>query len=327
MNPNRDPVLPPELDARLRTEPDADELARVWDLLDEATPASVGADEDAAWERLRAATLDAAAEAPAVDEASATQRARSTGRAPDRRARPTRRRRSRWVWAPVLAAVLAVAGGLYLSTPVTVTAPAGAFATATLPDGSTVALNSGSAIEYPREFWRLPFVAADERAVRLVGEAFFDVERSERPFVVATAGATVRVLGTMFNVRARDAATVVTVTEGRVRVEGAADAVVLGAGERARVAGGVPRAETANADPALAWRERGFAAQEQPLAAILAELERRYAVDVTLAAPSAADDTLTLYFPNPTDAEAILRDICTARDLNYRRTSRGFEVY
>ena len=314
MNPNRDPVLPPELDARLRAEPDADELARVWDLLGEATPASVGADEDAAWDSLRAATLDVPAGRSAVR------------RAADRPVRRSGRSRVRGVWAAVLVAVLAVAGWLYLSTPVTVTAPAGAFATVALPDGSTVELNSGSAIEYPRRFWRLPVVAADERTVRLVGEAFFDVEHGERPFVVATAEARVRVLGTMFNVRAREAATVVTVTEGRVRVEGAAEAVVLDAGERARVAGGVPRAEATNPDPALAWRDRGFAAQEQPLAAILAELERRYAVDVTLTAP-AAGDTLTLYFPKPADAESILRDICTARDLNYRRTSRGFEVY
>jgi ferric-dicitrate binding protein FerR (iron transport regulator) len=145
--------------------------------------------------------------------------------------------------------------------------------------------------------------------------------------VVQTAEARVRVLGTMFNVRARDAATTVTVTEGRVRVEGEAETVELSAGERARVIDGVPTSEEASVTNALAWRERGFAAQHQSLAAILAELERRYAVDITLTTPSAADDTLTLYFSQPTDAEAILNDICTARDLNYRRTSRGFEVY
>jgi ferric-dicitrate binding protein FerR (iron transport regulator) len=316
MTPNRDPSLPPELGARLRAEPDAAELVRVWDLLGEVAPADgTATDEDAAWDRLRAATV----EAPH----------RSAGRIADRPARRPRRRRVRWAWAPAVVVALLAVGWLYVSVPATVTAPAGAFAAVTLPDGSTVELNSGSRLEYPRAFWRLPFVAAEERPVRLVGEAYFDVERGPRPFVVETADAEVRVLGTAFNVRARDAATVVTVTEGRVRVEGAADAeaVVLGAGERARVAGGVPTAEAGGTAPALAWREQGFAAQEQPLAAILAELERRYAVDISLTTAGAADDTLTLYFPHPTDAESILRDLCTARDLNYRRTSRGFEVY
>lgn len=322
MNPNRAPHLPPDLDARLRAEPDAAELVRMWDLLDEAAPTPEPAsDVDAAWQSLRAATLDRA-------ESPRQSTVRAADRPPVRRERQSRTRRSRARrLAPALAFVLAAAGWLYLSIPMTVTAPAGSFATVNLPDGSTVELNSGSQIEYNRQFWRLPFVASDERTVRLVGEAFFDVERGERPFVVKTVEAQVRVLGTMFNVRARDAATVVTVTEGRVRVEGSAEAVELSAGERTRVIDGVPISDGASVANALVWRERGFAAQNLSLAAIFAELERRYAVDITLAAPSAADDTLTLYFSQPTDAEAILRDICTARDLNYRRTSRGFEVY
>jgi ferric-dicitrate binding protein FerR (iron transport regulator) len=319
MNPNRAPHLPPDLDARLRAEPDAAELARVWDLLDDATPSHDTSDVDEDWQRLRAATLDCTA--------SEDTPRRSAVRAADRPpARRPRRSRARWI-ASGLALVLAVAGWLYLSTPMTVTAPAGSFAMVQLPDGSTVELNSGSQLEYNRAFWRLPFIEADQRTVRLVGEAYFEVESAERPFVVQTAEAQVRVLGTMFNVRARDAATTVTVTEGRVRVEGAAEAVELGAGERARVIDGVTTSDAAGVANALAWRERGFAAQEQSLAAIFAELERRYAVDITLTTPDAADDTLTLYFSQPTDAEAILRDICTARDLNYRRTSRGYEVY
>ena len=310
----RTPAFPPELDDALRDEPDAAELARVWDLLGTAAPEPADAD-DSDWERLRVATLDAAS-AP-------------TRRAVDRAPRRSERRRIR-ILAPAFAVALALAGWIYLTTPVSVTAPAGSFTTVSLPDGSTVELNSGSAIEYERQFWRLPLVAAPERSVRLVGEAYFAVEKDGRPFVVETPDAQVRVLGTAFNVRTRDGlGTVVTVAEGRVRVEGTpgADAVVLGAGERARVEAGVPTADAAGAAQALAWRTRGFAAQDVPLAAILAELERRFAVDITLSAPDASGDTLTLYFPQPTDAEAILRDICTARDLRYRRTSRGFEVY
>ena len=310
----RTPALPPELDASLRDEPDAAELERMWDLLAAAEPSQDDADR-ASWDRLRAATVDAA-----------PTRARAADRAPVR----SQRRRPVRILVPALTALLAVAGWVYLATPISVTAPAGSFATVDLPDGSTVELNSGSAIEYARSFWRLPFVEAPERSVRLVGEAYFAVETDGRPFIVETADARVRVLGTEFNVRARDGVgTIVTVAEGRVEVVGAptADGVVLAAGERARVVSGVPEIETAGVEQALVWRSRGFAAQDLPLAAILAELERRFAVDVTLSASGAAGDTLTLYFPQPSDAESILRDICTARDLRYRRTSRGFEVY
>ena len=311
MKPPRKPALPPELDAHLRDEPEADELGRMWDLLGEAAPPTPSADTEAAWSRVRAATLGSPRERRAQDR-------------PPRRTRRTALR----TWTPILGVVLALAAWLWVAVPVSVTAPAGSFATVALPDGSVVELNSGSTLGYRRGFWKLPFVDAPVRAVRLDGEAYFAVERGARPFVVQTDEARVEVLGTAFNVRTRENATVVTVAEGRVRVEGERGGQVeLAAGERARVAGGAPEAMTTGARQALAWRSRGFAAQRQPLAAILAELERRYALDLHLAATHAADDTLTLYFPQPTDAEAILRDICTERSLNYRRTSRGFEVY
>ena len=65
----------------------------------------------------------------------------------------------------------------------------------TLPDGSSVQLNSGARIEYPTVFKK------NLRKVKLSGEAVFDVEHDEdRPFVVETFASDIRVLGTKFNV-------------------------------------------------------------------------------------------------------------------------------
>lgn len=65
----------------------------------------------------------------------------------------------------------------------------------TLPDGSSVQLNSGAKIEYPSVFKK------NLRRVKLSGEAVFDVEHDERcPFVVETFASDIRVLGTKFNV-------------------------------------------------------------------------------------------------------------------------------
>ncbi|MEM1043719.1 MAG: FecR domain-containing protein [Bacteroidota bacterium] len=318
-------ALPPELDAHLRDEPDAEELKRVWNLLGEIAPAPDETGEDAAWQRLRGEALGAS-----TVQTEPTAQTRPAARAPDRPARRADRRTRRRLWVPALAAALFLAGWVYLSAPVTVTASPGSFASLDLPDGSTVDLNSGSAVTYDRGFWNLPLIAAEARTVRLTGEAFFEVEHGDRPFVVETAGARVQVLGTSFNVRARGAETVVTVAEGRVQVEGAAEAgpVVLEAGGRARVVGGVPTPEASGTAHALVWRDQGFAVQEQPLATILSELERRYALDIDLTAAETEDGgLLTLYYPQPTEVETILRDICTDRELNYRRTSRGFEIY
>jgi hypothetical protein len=77
----------------------------------------------------------------------------------------------------------------------------------------------------------------------------------------------------------------------------------------------------------VAWRRGGFAAVDQPLAAVLDELGRRYAVDVALRTSAAAADRVTLYYPRPVGAEIIVADVCAARGLHYRRTSRGYEVF
>lgn len=65
-----------------------------------------------------------------------------------------------------------------------------------LPDGTHVYLNSGSKIEYGKDYGIL------SREVNLTGEAYFDVVKNPaKPFVIHTAKINVKVLGTAFNVR------------------------------------------------------------------------------------------------------------------------------
>ncbi|PST84406.1 anti-sigma factor [Pedobacter yulinensis] len=67
----------------------------------------------------------------------------------------------------------------------------------TLQDGSLVVLNAESRIEL------LPGFNNDQRKLRLVGEAYFEVAHdSKKPFRVQTADFDIRVLGTVFNVKA-----------------------------------------------------------------------------------------------------------------------------
>jgi ferric-dicitrate binding protein FerR (iron transport regulator) len=234
--------------------------------------------------------------------------------------------------------VLALAGGWLWRQPVTVTAPTGQQRTATLPDGSTVELNSGTSLAYRRGFQDWPFVDAERRTVRLEGEAFFRVDEAPRPFVVETATAQVAVEGTRFNVRARpgaDTTTEVTLAAGRVRVAArrAPDrAVVLdrqGLRTQVRAADAAPSPpKSVQTEYVLAWRQDGFAVSEQPLAQVLRELERRY--DTALRLHDSVRRTMapvSLYYPTPTALPVVLRDLCTALDLNYRPTNRGYEVF
>ncbi|MGQ8337525.1 FecR family protein [Sunxiuqinia sp. A32] len=94
-----------------------------------------------------------------------------------------------------------------------ITCPAGARTEFKLPDGSTGFLNSKSTLKYPINF-------KENRDVRLVGEAFFDVVKSRHKFTVTTSRLKIEVLGTCFNVLAYNdlSSEEITLKRGSVRV-------------------------------------------------------------------------------------------------------------
>ena len=81
----------------------------------------------------------------------------------------------------------------------------------TLPDASRVTLNAQSQIRFDPDTW------ADNRSVELQGEAYFEVRKGST-FDVHTSKGTVRVLGTAFNIFAREGAFKVLCFEGKVGV-------------------------------------------------------------------------------------------------------------
>lgn len=118
-----------------------------------------------------------------------------------------------WLYATAIAA--AVAGILFLATRKyeapfenhkqeaqlkynsTEVSKAGERKSIQLPDGSKVMLNAGSTIHIAEDF------NSSSRELTLVGEAFFDVVRDTgRPFIIHTSAMDIKVLGTVFNVRA-----------------------------------------------------------------------------------------------------------------------------
>ena len=83
----------------------------------------------------------------------------------------------------------------------------------TLPDKSVVQLNKNSQLQYQTEI-------TDKRAVTLTGEAYFDIQHNvARPFEITAGALKVRVLGTAFNVNAKNLdSIVVSVTRGKVKL-------------------------------------------------------------------------------------------------------------
>jgi len=234
--------------------------------------------------------------------------------------------------ASVLAAVLL---GFVWTTPVRVEAPMQQQIAHELPDGSNVTLASGSTLEYDRGFSAWLFLDAETRRVALRGEAFFDVVEAQRRFVVTTFNADVEVLGTQFNVRARqdesESATRVTLLEGRLRVGtqvGDDTRLLSSPGDATVVSDTSPPSpvETVSPDRAAAWRTGGFSAVRLPLGTVLRDVERRFGLQietgpgVDLAAP------MTLHYGSVQNAKTIIHDVCLSEGLQFRPVNGGFKI-
>lgn len=163
----------------------------------------------------------------------------------------------------------------------------------TLEDGTQVTLAPQSRLRVAAGF------GVETREVTLEGEAVFTaVHDAKRPFVVRTAQAVMRDLGTTFDVQAyRGAATTrVVVAEGRVAVRGvslaAGQVAVLGSQGPAQVTSG------AQVDDYLAWRTGRLVFDATPVPDVLITLARWYDVDVRVADPALAARHVTATYTN-----------------------------
>lgn len=313
--------LPTELDTELQNLPDNDVqgLQEVWDLA--GGPASPGFPDPAKLNQIWSAI-----EGEALTEAEPSVRGRQD-RPPVPQRKSARVYTMRWLAAAAVLVVGLIGARTWFS-PVVVTVPYGETASVQLSDGSTVELNSGSELKYTRSF-------GDERRVTLQGEAFFDIVKEERPFIVETFNSSVQVLGTTFNVKAWDneLKTVVALESGIVQVaerSNLSESVQLSPGETARVQDDNILLST-NDDglvaTSLAWRTGDFSYSEESLDAIFKDIERRFDTDVSIASPSIGERKTKFNRQNPGSASVVLEELCASMGLAYRSTNTGFEVY
>ncbi|GGJ84579.1 FecR family protein [Pseudomonas matsuisoli] len=194
---------------------------------------------------------------------------------PSSRARPRRRR---WPKIAAVACVLVLVAALIpqaqLRWQADYLTSTGETLEVTLADGSQVTLAPHSAIA--SDF------SPDKRSLRLLrGEAFFQVKHDTmRPFIVDTEQASVRVLGTTFDVNTMDSLLEVRVQRGQVRVSdldrGGRTQENLLAGEGLRLGGTLPTAQRFSLEPnrVAEWRQGLLHVDNQPVSLVLETLQR-----------------------------------------------------
>jgi transmembrane sensor len=151
--------------------------------------------------------------------------------------------------------------------------------TVTLFDGTRVVLNSGSRFEYIGG-------SENERRVKVYGEAYFEVqENKELPFIVETEYFSVRVLGTVFNVKSYESENEASalLLEGDIELLLPGQPMVqLSPGQRAVMTPGgeLDVEHVLDAHRQVAWRNGKYYFENEELSSIALMLERAFDVEI-----------------------------------------------
>ncbi|WP_272854570.1 FecR family protein [Aequorivita todarodis] len=186
--------------------------------------------------------------------------------------------------------------------------------TFSLPDGSEVVLNAGSKITYNKTNW------ANSRELSLDGEAYFKVTKGSK-FSVKTAEGTVSVLGTQFNVSARNGLFTVACFEGLVSVAFNDTLLKLPAGKKVQIENGKLMVNEATETQLPVWLQHESRFENIPLQMVVKELERQYPIHVAMKnVDSAKRFTGTFTHKN---LELALKSICEPLQLHYKINNNG----
>lgn len=173
-------------------------------------------------------------------------------------------------------------------------------ANVSLPDGTTVSLNSNSRLSYvPKVYNR------EERKIEFKGEGFFRVTKNVSvPFIINAKGLKVRVLGTTFNLSVRDNAHTaeLALEEGSVQLLSVKSnkQVVLAPMQKAilnQETGNITVISDKNAKDASAWRLGEMVFRNTPLTEVLRTIEENYNVKIEINSDVCLTDKFTGTLP------------------------------
>ena len=158
-------------------------------------------------------------------------------------------------------------------------------------DGTEVILNAGSILRYPVDF------AGDKREVELVGEAFFKVAKSDKPFLVRMGENNITVYGTQFNVYSRENHDLeIVLVEGSIGFKaGNQKEIKIRPSQMVvrQFENGEIRVKEVNPKDYIMWVENMFVFKGQTLGRIMSELSVWYGVQIKVR-PDQENTKLTL---------------------------------
>lgn len=228
-------------------------------------------------------------------------------------------------YAAILAGLLVLGGLGYVtytnyeeSTPLLTVVARDSMKELKLPDGTKVWLNKQTILKYPTAF------CAGERRVYLEGEGYFEVERNPAcPFIVQSDAMQVKVLGTVFNLKADRShmSATATLLKGEIEVKGNRNEgmVVLSPGQKAELNGVTRRLIVKQVDTGFEnWHNQQFSFDKADIFTIARTLENSYGVKFILAPDIDAYKTYNGVLKKTESVEEVLDQIKLVVPIEYK---------
>lgn len=185
-----------------------------------------------------------------------------------------------------------------------------------LDDGTKVWVNAETKLKYPVAF------VGDRREVVLEGEAFFDVAKNEKPFIVETSFGDVRVLGTAFGISAyaSESESYTTLVRGKVSVEreGMKPVVILPGEQVVTSKDGKMIKQQVDVEEFVGWKDGIYVFKEKSLGEIMKTLERWYNISVDFQEKSLVDLPFTGNLKRYDDINVFFDALTRTGDMKYR---------
>jgi len=177
-----------------------------------------------------------------------------------------------------------------------------------LPDGSKITMNADTRVSFKKKKFR------KERNVEFEGEAFFNIEKG-KAFTVKTEYADIKILGTSFNVFARENRFNVSCFTGKILVSSGSDSLIIEPGQTAYIEDNkLLKHDEQNINSKAKWRVGEFNYENAPLNFVFNEIERQF--NVTFVLPDIQDKKFTGTFTNKNLVNT-LDIICIPMHLEY----------
>jgi ferric-dicitrate binding protein FerR (iron transport regulator) len=193
-----------------------------------------------------------------------------------------------------------------------------------LSDGSTVTLNHNTELAYKSSFGK------QKRKVSLSGEAFFEIAAdASKPFIIDAGKASIKVVGTSFNVITEnaDSAVEVFVATGKVLLSdnnGNRDMILepgyIGTMDYNN------SGKTLNQNPNyMSWKEGKLDYDGQPLEIVFRDLKRVYNMEIKADDPSILTNPWTAPIISQS-SDTIIRIICASFNLSYTKDGNVYHL-